>query len=52
MRKILPKKDIYHLKEYEVMKGGYGGTLLRVDLEKKEILKESLDLKLDKSFIG
>jgi len=34
------------------MQGGYGGTILRVDLEKKEIVKKSLDPHLVKSFIG
>ena len=32
--------------------GGYGGTIIQVDLEKKEIAKESLDPQLVKSFIG
>lgn len=34
------------------MKGGYGGAILWVDLEKKETLKESLDPKLINAFIG
>lgn len=34
------------------MKGGYSGTILRVDLSKKEIVKASLDPQLTKSFIG
>jgi aldehyde:ferredoxin oxidoreductase len=34
------------------MNNGYGGTLLRVDLAKKEIVKESLDPQLMTSFIG
>ena len=34
------------------MNKGYGGTILQVDLEKKEIVKASLDLELTASFIG
>ncbi len=34
------------------MKGGYGGTILRVDLEKKELVRESLKPQLAKSFLG
>ena len=35
-----------------MIQGGYGGTIIQVDLEKKEISKESLDPQLVKSFIG
>lgn len=35
-----------------LFKGGYAGTILRVDLEKKEVLRESLDPELAKKFIG
>ncbi|MCK5515099.1 MAG: hypothetical protein KAJ00_11420, partial [Deltaproteobacteria bacterium] len=34
------------------MKGGYGGTILWVDLEKKELVRESLKPQLAKSFLG
>ena len=34
------------------MNDGYGGTILRVDLAKKEIVKASLDPQLTTSFIG
>jgi aldehyde:ferredoxin oxidoreductase len=33
-------------------KGGYCGTILKVDLEKKQIVKETLDPQLTKAFIG
>ena len=35
-----------------MIQGGYGGTVIRVDLGTKEISKESLDPELVKSFIG
>ena len=34
------------------MQGGYAGTILWVDLEKKDMVKKSLDPRLIKSFIG
>jgi aldehyde:ferredoxin oxidoreductase len=34
------------------MKGGYAGTILKVNLEKKEIVKDALDPQLIKLFIG
>ena len=35
-----------------MIQGGYGGTVIQVDLKTKEISKESLDPKLANSFIG
>jgi aldehyde:ferredoxin oxidoreductase len=35
-----------------VIQGGYGGTIIQVDLDKKEISKGSLDPQLLRSFIG